>query len=332
MLEIEVWSRGAAFAYSIIYEYAFETILRESARLHEEFMIPAGISVAARQIGQMHNDPSGPYHMVCRHLNLDELGRLLAKGWTVNSRGLACFWRGAGIEENVAVSRAMISEATGTEVTAFVADADCGELVSLGAVARQNGYLSLFSRMDYLNHAGDDLMCLGRTPLIEEGPPPWRRRFDPYDRLALARDQRGWLVDTVKRVGREIIHPEGEITVGSLVRRFEKIREAGGGRAWCAAPEAVADYILVRRATKLVVGPGSAEGSEYALSVGELDPRVSRRTLTFRLSGLSGGKDRKRVIRNLTDRTEIQPYRVEDDSLLFDVEVSDGLRLLTPAQ
>ena len=330
MLDIERWPRGATLAYSIVYENPFESMLRQSVPAHDEFMIPACVSVFAGQIGEMHYEPGSPYHMILRHLDRDELEGLVGKGWSVCSKGMDGRGLRGDLQRQMAESRPRIEDAIGRRVSLFLAMSGEVEMVHAGAFAAQSGYLGMFSLLDHLNLPEHDLFCLGRIPLAEEGPRPRRRQFDPYDRLMLARDNGAWVVDSVSRVGHELTLPEREVTVGSLVRRFQKVREVGGEQVWCAAPDEVVDYILTRRATRVMPGKGGAEGSEYVVSVRGLDPAVRRRRLTFRASGLKDDVDPMRVVKNLTERVDVSAVRVEKDFMLFDVEVMDGLRLELP--
>ena len=331
MLDIERWRRGADFAYSLIYEGPFEVLLRQSMPVHDEFMIPASVAVFSGRMGQMFDRPGSPYHMIHRHLSPEELRDLADKGWGISSQGVDAHSSvAADAVGRMAVSRAMIEEAVGRRVALFVLASDRWDIVPAAAMGEQSGYLGMFSPLDHLNLPDDGLYCLGRHPLMEEGPRPWRRQFDPYERLMLARDQGVWVVDSLSHVSSEPIQPDRELTLSSLVRRFEKVREVGGGGVWCATPEDVVDYVLTRRATRIVPGKGDARGNEYVLSVRGLDPGVQRRRLTFRATGLKGPVDLGKVVRNLSDRVDIRPMQVEGDTLRFDVEVVDGLRLQLP--
>jgi len=330
MLEIERWKTGATFAYSVIYENAFEVLLRHAVPMHDEFLMPASVAVVAGQIGQIHNVPGSPYHLLHRHMDVRELMRLAAKGWSISSHSMTHGDVAGNLYQEVAGSRAAIEEALETDVTSLVLPESDAEIVNVGVFASRHGYLSMFTWHDHLNLPDDDLFSLGRTPLIEEGPRPRRRKFDPYDRLALAREMGGWVVDSTQYATPEPICPEREITPASLARRFEKVRDVGGGSVWCATPEEVADYILTRRATKIAPGAGGQDGNEYELVVAGLDPHVRRRSLTFRVSGLRDAPNRRETVLNLTERREIPPFRVTAEAIWFEVEVADGLRLRVP--
>ena len=330
MLEAEQWKHGADMAYSVIYEHGLDSILRHCVAVHEEFMVPANVSVVAGQMGRMLNMPGTPYHMTRRRLEPAELRKLVAEGWTISSHGMTGADPRGALEKEVAASRGVLQDAVGADVTAFVVPRGAGGLVRLGALARQSGYLCMFSCLDHVNEPGDGLFCLGRVPLMQEGPGPWFRQFDPYDRLMLAKERHGWVVDSLVCASHEPLCLDTEITISSLVRRLEKVREVGGNHTWCAVPEEVADYILTRRATRITPGKGGPDGNEYMLSVSGLDASVRRRVLTFRVSGLRDETGREAPLRNLTQRVDIQPIMAEDDSVLFEVEAMDGLRLRLP--
>lgn len=330
MLDIERWRRGADFAYSILYEGPFEILLRQSMPVHDEFMIPASVAVFSGRMGQMFDRPGSPYHMIHRHLSHEELRELVDRGWAVSSQGVDAHPPTADAVGRMAASRAVIEEVVGRRVSLFVLTSPKWEIVPAAAMGAQSGYLGMFSLLDHLNLPDDELYCLGRHPLMEEGPPPWRRQFDPFERLLFARDQGAWVVDSLSHVCSEPILRGRELTFASLVRRFKKLREVGEGRVWCATPEEVVDYILTRRATRITPGKGHVRGNEYVLSVRGLSPSVRNRRLTFRASGLKGPVDMSKVVRNLTDRVDIRPVAVEDDAVRFEVEVVDGLRLQLP--
>ena len=330
MLDIARWKTGARFAYSFVYQNAFDVLLRHAVPLHDEFLMPASVAVLAGQIGQIHNVPGSPYHMLHRHLDAPELRALSAKGWTVCSHGMTHAGMRRSPYQELLGSRLAIEEAVGRDVTVLVLPEGEPEVVQIGAAAGQHGYLAVLTAHDSLNALEDDPLCLGRVALAEEGPPPRRRAFDPYDRLALADEQSGWVVDCTEYATPEPIRPDREITPAYLGRRFEKVREAGGGEVWCATPEEVLDYMLTQRATRIVPGEGSPQGNEYLLRVAGLSPRVRRRVLTLRVSGLREGGVGKRSVYSLTDRSEIPLLRQNDDTVWFDVDVIDGLRLRVP--
>lgn len=327
MLEIETWKGGANLAYSIIYEYGLSTVLHYSLPVHQEFMIPANVAVVAGQVGEMLNLPSSPYHMSQRLLDVADLKKLIQEGWSVSSHGMTYDGLGGDLQLEVVRSRERIARMLGVWPTILVVGHTDHELVRIGAYARQHDYLCLFSYLDHPNRCDDDLFCLGRIPLMEEGPAPWRRQFDPYERLLLASEQRGWIVDSLVSASVEPAHFHSEISLNSLVRRFEKVREVGDANVWCALPEEIVDYILTRRATRIVPGKGGADGNEYLVTLGYVHPAVKRRTLTFRVSGLRGSKRAEPTIENLTARTEIAPFHWDNDYALFNVEVYDGLKL-----
>jgi len=266
--------------------------------------------------------------MLHRHLSVRELRGLMAKGWRLSSHSMTHGPVERNLYQELMGSRLGIEEAAGCEVFLFLLPESETHVVQIGAYARQYGYLAMFTARDAANEADDDLFYLGRVALIEEGAPPRRRHFDPYDRLLLARDRGGWVVDSTQYATPEPIRLDREITLTSLARRFEKVREVGDGKVWCATPEEVVEYVLTRRATRVVPGTGGSEGSEYMLSVSGLSPRVKGRTLTFCVTGLRAGA--KREIYNLTTRQEIPAVRETDDALWFEVEVVDGLTLRVP--
>ncbi len=327
MLEIEPWKGGARVAYSIIYEYGLRTILDWSLPIHQEFMIPANVALVADQIGELLNLPGSPHHMSQRLLGAADFETLFEEGWSVSSHGMTCDGLNADLRREIVGSRARIQRILGVSPTALVVGRADHELVRLGAYAKQNDYLCMFTCLDHINQSNDDLFCLGRIPLMEEGPPPCRRQFDPYERLSLALEHTGWVVDSLVSACPEPSHFHSEVAVNSLARRFEKVREVGDASVWCAVPEEIVDYVHTRRATRVIPGTGGPEGNEYLLDVGAMDPAVKRRALTFRVTGLRDRTSGQPVIKNLTARTEIAPFHWQSDYAFFNVEVYDGLKL-----
>lgn len=327
MLEIEPWKGGARLAYSIIYEYGLGTIRDYSLPIHQEFMVPANVALVASQIGELLNLPGSPHHMVQSLLGAEDFETLFEEGWSVSSHGMTNDGLNVDLRREIVGSRARIQRILGLSPTALVLGRVDHDLVRLGAYARQNDYLCMFTCLDHINQSTDDLFCLGRIPLMEEGPAPWRRQFDPYDRLSLALEHRGWVVDSLVSACPEPSHFHTEISVNSLARRFEKVREAGDSNVWCAVPEEIVDYTLTRRATRVIPGTGGPEGNEYLLNVHAIDPAVKRRVLTFRVSGLRERNTGQPLIKNLTARTEIAPFHWQNDYAVFNLEVYDGLKL-----
>jgi len=121
-----------------------------------------------------------------------------------------------------------------------------------------------------------------------------------------------------------------EIKLGSLARRFEKVREIAGADVWCATPEDVIEYILTRRAVKIVPGEGGRDGNAYMILVENLDSRIRQRTLTFHVTGLRNDGKRRGAIQDLTGRREIPVTRSTADAIWFDLEVYDGLKVRVP--
>jgi hypothetical protein len=227
-------------------------------------------------------------------------------------------------------SRVALDEAAGVDVSLLVLPDEEPHIVEIGAYARQHGYLAMLTVHDNLNLAGDDLFSLGRVALAEEGLPPRRRHFDPHERLALAHEQGGWVIDGVQCASPEPLRPDMELTPKSLARRFEKVRDFGEAGVWCATVEDVADYVLTARATRVSPGQGGPEGNEYVLSVADLSRRVRRRALTFRVSGIRREEPGRRRLFSVTDRREIPVLRETADALWFEIEVMDGLRIHVP--
>ena len=103
-------------------------------------------------------------------------------------------------------------------------------------------------------------------------------------------------MDSTQYASPEPMCADMEIKLASLARRFEKVREIGGGDVWCATPEDVIQYTLARRAVKILPGEGGADGNVYLILVKGLDSRITKRTLTFRVTGLADGGERRHTI------------------------------------
>ncbi len=272
---------GKLFAYSVTYDEALEDLYRDTIPIHHQYGVPANLSVVVSQIGQKRNLPGSSFHGM-QHMSAAQLREMVANGWTVSSHS----WSHAAITEanarqEVAHSREVLEQAVGVPVTAFIVPGSNASHPASVPVAKECGYLSVYTVTDDINLPGADLYALSRTFLMEEGFTPTFTAYDPYRWLHTARERGGWIVEYCHRATRDFVSRQKEISVDNLRRRLDRMWEVGGNDVWVAPPEPVVDYLLTSRHTTVTDVRQGQQGVSFQLEVKGLSPRVQRRELTL---------------------------------------------------
>jgi hypothetical protein len=313
---------GKRFAYSVTYDEALEDLFRETIPIHLEFGIPANLSVVVGQMGQPRNLPGSSFDGM-RHMSVEQLREMLSLGWTVSSHS----WSHSNMYENtyqeVVRSREVLEDALGVPITAFIVPGSNQNHPPVVPLAKEHGYLSVYTVTDGINTHESDLYALNRSFMNEEGFPPIFHQYDPYRWLHWAKEQYGWIVEYSHRATREFLSRQKEISVESLRRRFEKVLEVGGEEIWIAPPEAVVDYLLVHRHTRITNQRWEARWLRFSLTVEGLPERVQRRELTLII-------DWPEAVSRATVRVdggEFSSVRVRDSAILLTLSVKDGLTI-----
>lgn len=319
-LRITRWKHGKAFAYSVTYDEGLEALFDHVVPLHQEFGIPGHVSMVVSQVGQVRNLPGSSYHGM-KHMSVPQLKELMTMGWTVSSHSMTHGIMAQNPEAEVAESRKRLEDMLGVPVTAFIVPGDNSNHPAVKAIAPNAGYLSVFTITDALNFPDTDMYALNRCTFVEEQFAPFFTRYDPYHRLLQAREEGGWIVEYTHMAGPEPICAQKDLRVGSMRRRYEKVREIGGDDVWYVAPEEAVDYILMSRHTT-IEGPAMESGrAVFRLRVSGLPERVQRRDLTFEVTGPAqavsvGGEP-------------VALQRVQSGRALFTTPVRDSLEIST---
>jgi len=110
--------------------------------------------------------------------------------------------------------------------------------------APEAGYTAILTLFDRVNRGREDLMRLGRVPLVSEFPPPFYSAFDPYRRIQQAADCGGWIIDYCHcpMPGRPV-HPVKDCSLKELEQRFEAVLRLGGDDLWLAEVNDVVRFL-----------------------------------------------------------------------------------------
>ena len=290
MLRVETWKHGWRWVYSVTYEVAVHSLLEHALPLHRQYGMPGTVALDAELLaddGQLRLSSRGSGRERC--LNVGEIQELQRHGWSVACLGPSREQAGSGgraptRDAPTREAREALEKLVGASVTVLtVATIDHHHGI-LPEEIQAAGYLGVFTLEDRLNdnHVDEDFHALGRSALYTvEGLPLPARTYDPYWRLHQARDTEGWLVDSARVVSADPADPERDITPALLAERFAKVAEVGD--VWRATPDAVIDYILLRRAAHPRGYRATDEAITFYMEAPRIPERVQNRELTFTL-------------------------------------------------
>jgi peptidoglycan/xylan/chitin deacetylase (PgdA/CDA1 family) len=321
ILRKEKWLYGKTFVYSITYDEGFADLLENTVPIHDRFGFPGQLGLVAGQVGKPRSVPFSSWNGK-QHMNVSQVQECLARGWGVSSHSMthgAARSMYADPFTEVAGSRLLLEEVLEVPITSFIVPYDNENHPPVIDIARDNGYLSIFTLTDDVNNYGCDFYGLFRSPLIEEGFYPFYSHLDPYMRLHQARAAGGWVVDYTHLTNPQLVSPTKEISQTSLIRRFDKVLEVGGKDVWTANCDEVVDYMLLHMGTELL--PCKEPGA-WELRV-NTSPRVTRRALTFSWEQVG-----HRATQVSTEPS--RPVQIHENSqaaLLFTIEIENGMRL-----
>ena len=269
-LSICPWKYGKRWVYSITYDEALADLHRFAIPMHEEYGIPGHVEVVVGQIGEIRNIGNSSFNGY-RHMNADELRDLLALGWGAGNHS----WSHEVItpetvDREIGDAKQVLEEALGEPIILYCSPGDNTNMSDHVLEACRNyGYLGAMSLTDALNLPGDELFWINRTALHDHYYPPFYSAYDPYRNIRQAQAVQGWLIDYCHCPLETAVHPNKDCSEVQLRQRLETILSEGGDAVWCAVPEEVLSYHLMRRHARIETVGG--EGSDEAGTGGD-DP------------------------------------------------------------
>jgi len=278
------WKYGKRWVYSITYDEALADLNRFALPLHEEFAIPGHVELLVGQMGQIRQAGNSSYNGM-RHMNAQELRDLLALGWGVGNHS----WTHQVItpemvEEEIGHAKRVLEEAIGEPIILFCSPGDNTNMAQhVLEACRAHGYLGAMSLTDALNRPTDELFWINRTALHEQYYAPFFSEYDPYRNLRQAHQVQGWLIDYCHCPLETAVHPNKDCTQAQLRQRFETVLSEGGDAVWCAVPEEVLSYHLMRRHAQIEILDESTDEHRYRIDLPHLPEQVPYRALTLEL-------------------------------------------------
>jgi peptidoglycan/xylan/chitin deacetylase (PgdA/CDA1 family) len=283
-IEKEKWKFGKRFVYTITYDEGFAELWEHTIPIHERFGFPGHLAVVVGQIGELRNVAESSWNGKL-HMNANQIKALVARGWGVSSHSMTHGARRSmytNTYSEVVESRIRLEELVGIPITSFIVPYDNENHPPVIDIARNGGYLCIYTLTDALNDYQTDLFNLRRSPLVEEGFYPFYSHIDHYYRLHEAYEKRGWIVDYTHLTNPVVHSPQKEISQQSLIRRFEKILQVGGDEVWTANGDEVVDYMLVNQGTVIEDLGQTDSVHQWRLKV-SVSGLVTRRQLTLSL-------------------------------------------------
>jgi hypothetical protein len=283
-LRICPWKYGKRWVYSITYDEALADLHRFAVPMHEEFGIPGHVELLVGQMGEIRQTGNSSYNGM-RHMNAVELRDLLARGWGVGNHS----WTHQVItpqmvEEEIGHAKQVLEEALGEPVILYCAPGDNTNMSDhVLDACRRHGYLGAMSLTDALNRPEEELFWINRTALHEQYYPPFHSAYDPYRNIAQAQAVQGWLIDYCHCPLETAVHPNKDCSEAQLRQRFETVLSQGGDAVWCALPEEVLSYHLVRRHTRIESVTDTEDQQRFRLDLADLPASVPYRSLTLEL-------------------------------------------------
>jgi hypothetical protein len=137
---------------------------------------------------------------------------------------------------------------------------------------------------DALNLPSDELFWMNRTALHEQYYGPFFSDYDPYRNIRYAQAKNGWIIDYCHCPLEKAVHPNKDCSAAHLRERFEAVLSEGGSKVWCANPDEVMDYHVLRRHTRVEVVREDATEQSYRLTFEDLPGGVISRALTLEIA------------------------------------------------
>ncbi len=251
-LEICPWKYGKCWVYSITYDEALADLHRFAVPMHEEYGIPGHVEVVVGQLGEIRQIGNSSFNGY-RHMNGGELRDLLARGWGVgNHSWVHEIITPEMVEKEIGHAKQVLEEALGEPIILYCSPGDNTNMADhILEACRRYGYLGAMSITDALNLPGDELFWINRTPLHDHYYPPFYSAYDPYRNIRQAQATQGWLIDYCHCPLETAVHPNKDCSEAQLRQRLETVLSEGGDAVWCAVPEEVLSYHLMRRHARI---------------------------------------------------------------------------------
>ena len=265
-LTICPWKYGKRWVYSITYDEALADLHRFAIPMHEEYGIPGHVEVVVGQLGEIRQIGNSSFNGY-RHMNGGELRDLLARGWGVgNHSWVHEIITPEMVEKEIGHAKQVLEEALGEQVILYCSPGDNTNMADhVLEACRRYGYLGAMSITDALNLPGDELFWINRTALHDHYYPPFYSTFDPYRNIRQAQELQGWLIDYCHCPLETAVHPNKDCSETQLRQRLETVLSEGGEAVWCAVPEEVLSYHLMRCHARVeTVSDNGAVGDDYA--------------------------------------------------------------------
>ena len=280
-LSICPWKYGKRWVYSITYDEALADLHRFAIPMHEEYRIPGHAEVVVGQLGEIRNIGNSSFNGY-RHMNAGELRDLLARGWGVGNHSWSHeIITPEMVDREIGHAKQVLEEAIGEAIILYCSPGNNTNMADhVLDACRRYGYLGAMSLTDALNLPSDELFWINRTALHDHYYPPFYSAFDPYRNIRQAQELQGWLIDYCHCPLETAVHPNKDCSEAQLRLRLETVLSEGGDAVWCAVPEEVLSYHLMRRHVRIE----TVEGGEAR--VGTVGGRLSPQRFCIALPGL----------------------------------------------
>jgi peptidoglycan/xylan/chitin deacetylase (PgdA/CDA1 family) len=240
------WKNGKRWVYSITYDEGFAALLEHVAPLHRRLGFPGHVAMVASQVGVPRNVPGSSFEGMMT-LGQDEIVGLRREGWGVSCHSLThpeVITEEAARRE-IADSRRLLEDILGVSVPVFCVPYDMGNYEISARYASEAGYAAILTLYDHVNRGREDLLKLGRVPIVREFPAPFFSRFDPFRRIQQAAEMGGWIIDYCHcPMPGAPVHPAKDCSLEELERRFDAVLRLGGRDVWLAEVNEVVAFLL----------------------------------------------------------------------------------------
>ncbi|NKB67396.1 MAG: polysaccharide deacetylase family protein [Candidatus Latescibacteria bacterium] len=280
-LTICPWKYDKQWVYSITYDEALVELDRFAIPYHEEYRIPGHVEVVVGQLGQVRKIGQSTYNGF-HHMDGSQLKDLIARGWGVGNHS----WTHEVITpdtvaEEIGRAKQVLEKAIGSPVLLYCSPGNNTNMADhVLDACRQYGYLGAMSLTDALNLPQDELFWLNRTALHDQYYEPFYSAFDPYRNIRFAQERQGWIIDYCHCPLEEPVHRNKDCSQDQLRQRFEAVLQEGGDRVWCAVPEEVLSYHLLRRHARVE----EIRENQYSIDLDTLPEAVPYRDLTVEIT------------------------------------------------
>jgi hypothetical protein len=281
-LSICPWKYDKQWVYSITYDEALVELHRFAVPMHEEYGLPGHVEVVVGQMGAIREIGNSSYNGF-RHMNGEELKELMAEGWGVGNHS----WShqtitSETVDQELRQAKEELEAAIAAPVLLYCSPGDNTNMAAhVLEACRRYGYLGAMSITDALNRPEDELFWINRTPLHDHYYAPFYSAYDPYRNIRYAQAVHGWIIDYCHCPLETPVHPNKDCSHAQLRQRFETVLSEGGDGVWCAVPEEVIGYHILRRHTRIEPIDESALEYRYRLYLDGLPHIAPYRALTL---------------------------------------------------